>query len=58
MQPGYVSSVAAFSIDGRFIAQWVVADSTVDEVAQDIARGVDGGVIESMRCAAQPSRSP
>jgi len=29
MQLGYVSSVAAFSIDGRFFAQWVVADSAL-----------------------------
>ena len=58
MQLGYVSSVAAFSIDGRFIAQWVVADSTVDELAHDITLSVEGGVIESMRRAAQPSCSP
>jgi len=39
-------------------AQWVVADSTVDELAHDIAFGVEGGVIESVRRAAQLSRSP
>ena len=39
-------------------AQWVVADSTLDELAHEITLGVEGGVIESMRRAAQPSRSP
>ena len=58
MQLGYVSSVAAFSIEGRFIAQWVVADSTLDELAHDITLGVEGGVIVSMRRTAQPLRSP
>jgi hypothetical protein len=58
MTVGYASSVAVTSIDDRFIAHFVLTDSTIGKLAHRIAIGLDGAVIEQMRPAAEPSSSP
>jgi hypothetical protein len=55
---GYASSIAVTTADDRFITHFVFTDSDIDSLAHRIAVAVDGGVIEKMRRAAQPSSSP
>ncbi len=55
---GYAASVALTNIDDQIIGHLVLAEPDIDCLAHEIAVTVNGGAIEQMRRAAQPSKTP
>jgi hypothetical protein len=55
---GYAASVALTNIDDQIIGHLVLTQPDIDRLAHEIAVTVDGGAIEQMRRAAQPSKTP
>jgi hypothetical protein len=56
MQTGYAASIAVTNGDDRLISHNIQVHRSIDQLAHEIAIGIDGTVIEEMRRAAQSPR--